>query len=196
MLDTSTTKTESPAQDRIALDQLIGLISGDGWRERGFPNVNAFVASLRLDRDVEADERKQIALRIKELQPTVGNRAIASLLGSSEPTIRRDVSAHEAPTPKVIVRPASSTTLQPKIKLWQPSEFAETEEDAVRFAWSADVVLRWQKDRTGHEGQIELEMGVAAPTPTEARARSYALLQDFIAALSQLTEEDFAAARI
>jgi len=86
-----------------------------------------------------------------------------------------------------------ASTLQPKIKLTHLGQYAETEEDAVRWAWGVDVVLKWMKDRTGHEGIIELEMGVTCATPAEARARTYALVQDLIAALSKLTEEDFAA---
>jgi N6-adenosine-specific RNA methylase IME4 len=75
------------------------LLTGDGWRlcGGGYSDVNAFMDSLRLDKfRVIAAERKQIAQRIKELQPAVSNRQIARTLGTGSRTIDRDFAPNDA----------------------------------------------------------------------------------------------------
>src|SRR5262249_29960588 len=80
-------------------DCLEPLLLADGWKlcGAGFEDINKFMNSLRLDKfRVIADERKQIAQRIKELQPEVSNRQIARTLGVDEGTIRNDVAAENS----------------------------------------------------------------------------------------------------
>jgi hypothetical protein len=189
MLDTPSSKPDSTLQDRIAPADLLDLlISGDGWRKRGFRNVNAFVASQRLDRDVAPDERKRIALRIKQLQPGVGNRAIAQLLGSSEPTIRRDVAPEDAPKP-VIARAAVShdapTTLRPRVEVQDLSDIFDDPNDPD--PWSASISLNWAKpERVGTEGVVMLDVSANGATPAQARTRCRAVINDLIAALTKV----------
>ena len=60
------------------------LLEHGRWRDvgDGFDDVNAFLASIKLDslRPL-AEQRKRIAQRIKELQPKASNRQIAKVLG-------------------------------------------------------------------------------------------------------------------
>jgi N6-adenosine-specific RNA methylase IME4 len=87
-----------------ACAKLEWLLEADRWRGvgGGFDDVNAFIASIRLDsfRPL-AEQRKRIAQRIKQLQPKVSNRAIAKTLGVDESTVRADTTAgNPARTPK------------------------------------------------------------------------------------------------
>src|SRR5436190_22138938 len=66
------------------------LLDDDRWRHvgKGFDDVNAFLASIRLDEfRVVAEQRRRLAQRIKELQPQASNRKIAGVLGVDEGTI-------------------------------------------------------------------------------------------------------------
>ena len=77
------------------------LLVGDGWRRcgEGFDDVNAFMDSLQLDKfRVIASDRKQIARRIKELQPAVSNRQIARTLGVDHQTINNDLGENSPAT--------------------------------------------------------------------------------------------------
>jgi N6-adenosine-specific RNA methylase IME4 len=82
------------------------LLADDLWRRvgGGFDDVNVFIDSIRLDSfKVLADQRKRIANRIKELQPSATNRAIGKMLGVAGKTIDRDVATNVAaglPKPK------------------------------------------------------------------------------------------------
>jgi hypothetical protein len=78
-----------------ACEHLEWLLVDDRWALSGhFENVNAFMDSMRLDQfRAVAEQRKRIALRIKELQPDVSNRRIAATLGVGAKTIDRDISA-------------------------------------------------------------------------------------------------------
>jgi N6-adenosine-specific RNA methylase IME4 len=70
------------------------LLADDSWRHvgGGFDDVNTFLSSIRLeDFRVLADQRKRIANRIKELQPTASNRSLSKMLGVGHDTIDRDV---------------------------------------------------------------------------------------------------------
>jgi N6-adenosine-specific RNA methylase IME4 len=76
------------------------LLQEDRWRLEGrFDDPNAFLDSLRLDKFRQiAEQRKRVAARIKQLQPTVSNRQIARTLGVEHRTIDRDLGAN-APRP-------------------------------------------------------------------------------------------------
>jgi len=78
-----------------ACSNLEWLLAEDRWRLNGkFENINDFLAGVRLDHfRVVAEQRRRIAKRIKELQPTAGNTTIAGVLGVSDETIRRDTSS-------------------------------------------------------------------------------------------------------
>jgi hypothetical protein len=80
------------AFERGCLD-LEWLLEGDRWKLDGsFDDVNEFLKSLQLEKFITvAQERKRLALRIKQLQPEASNRAIAKALGASHQTIGRDV---------------------------------------------------------------------------------------------------------
>jgi N6-adenosine-specific RNA methylase IME4 len=84
-----------------ACGNLEWLLEGDRWRfvGGGFDNIGTFMESIKLDafRTV-AEQRKRIALRIKELQPAVSNRQIAKVLGVGATTVRRDTAPVGAPT--------------------------------------------------------------------------------------------------
>ena len=77
-----------------ACGNLEWLLENDRWRGvgDGFDDVNAFLASIKLDsfRPL-AEQRKRIAARIKELQPKASNRAIAKTLGASHQSVGRDI---------------------------------------------------------------------------------------------------------
>jgi N6-adenosine-specific RNA methylase IME4 len=77
-----------------AMAQALRLLKDGGWRlvGGGFDDVNDFVRSLRLDQfKVIAEQRKDFAQRVKELQPQVSNRAIAGALGVGHDTVDRDL---------------------------------------------------------------------------------------------------------
>ena len=76
-----------------AMARSLELLKSGGWRQvgAGFDDVNAFVRSLGLHQfKALADQRKEFAERVKELQPEVSNRAIAEALGVSHDTVNRD----------------------------------------------------------------------------------------------------------
>jgi N6-adenosine-specific RNA methylase IME4 len=81
-----------------ACSNLEGLLEGDAWKLGGrFKDVNAFLDSLRLGKLRGATEqRKRLALRIKELQPKVSNRQIARTLGVGSKTVDRDLASNDA----------------------------------------------------------------------------------------------------
>ncbi|WP_051346656.1 hypothetical protein [Bradyrhizobium sp. th.b2] len=84
-----------------ACGKLEWLLEQDRWRGvgNGFDDVNAFMASVRLDNlKAVAEQRKRVALRIKQLQPKVSNRAIAKSLGVNRSTVDRDTGANAPPT--------------------------------------------------------------------------------------------------
>jgi N6-adenosine-specific RNA methylase IME4 len=74
-----------------ACEHLEWLLVDNRWALGGrFDDVNAFMDSIRLDQfRAVAEQRKRIALRIKELQPEVSNRRIAKTLGVGHDTIDR-----------------------------------------------------------------------------------------------------------
>jgi phage N-6-adenine-methyltransferase len=70
------------------------LLQQDRWRKvgPGFDDVNAFLASIKLDSlRVSAEQRKRIATLIKELQPQASQRKIAGVLGVDHVTIGKDL---------------------------------------------------------------------------------------------------------
>jgi site-specific DNA-methyltransferase (adenine-specific) len=84
-----------------AFERVEVLLAGDRWRlgDR-FDDPGKFLDSLRLDEfRAVAEQRKRIALRIKKLQPTVSNRAIARTLGVDEGTVRGDLAAENSAAP-------------------------------------------------------------------------------------------------
>jgi N6-adenosine-specific RNA methylase IME4 len=71
------------------------------WQSVGYTDVNAFMDSIRLDNlKSTAEQRKRIALKIKQYQPKVSNRQIAKTLGVAGETIDRDVATNVAPAGK------------------------------------------------------------------------------------------------
>lgn len=79
-----------------ACGKLEWLLEQNRWRGAGvgFDDVNAFMASIRLDHlKGPAESRKRIALKIKQLQPKVSNRTIAKAMGVNPSTIDDDVRA-------------------------------------------------------------------------------------------------------
>jgi N6-adenosine-specific RNA methylase IME4 len=99
-----------------AMQRLEWLLDGDRWRlvSPGFDDINAFLDSFKLDKDLRlaAEQRKRIALRIKELQPTASIRHIARVVGSSKSTIADDLSVRDrtrgSQTSNDIKEPASN----------------------------------------------------------------------------------------
>jgi N6-adenosine-specific RNA methylase IME4 len=88
-----------------ACGKLEWLLDKDRWRgvADGFNDVNAFLASIKLDNlKMVAEQRKRIAERIKQLQPKASNRAIAKTLGANERTVRRDTAANAALTTETV----------------------------------------------------------------------------------------------
>jgi N6-adenosine-specific RNA methylase IME4 len=86
-----------------ACGKLEWLLEQDRWRGvgDGFSDVNAFLDSIQLDNFRPlAEQRRRIALKIKQLQPKASNRAIAKVVGADERTVRRDTAAIAAPTAK------------------------------------------------------------------------------------------------
>jgi N6-adenosine-specific RNA methylase IME4 len=83
-----------------ACSNLETLLGGDQWKLGGqFSDVNAFMDSIRLDKfRAVAEQRKRIAVRIKELQPEVSNKQIARTLGVSDVTVGRDLATNVAPS--------------------------------------------------------------------------------------------------
>jgi N6-adenosine-specific RNA methylase IME4 len=77
-----------------ACGKLEWLLEADRWRGvgSGFDDVNAFLSSIKLDNlKAVAEQRKRVALRIKQLQPKATNRQIARTLGSSHTQVGRDL---------------------------------------------------------------------------------------------------------
>jgi N6-adenosine-specific RNA methylase IME4 len=85
-----------------ACSRLEQLLEAERWKLGGrFTDPNAFLDSLRLGNlRAVAEQRKRIALRIKELQPDASNRQIATTLGVDEKTIRNDIAENSAPSDK------------------------------------------------------------------------------------------------
>jgi hypothetical protein len=83
-----------------AMARVLGLLKSGGWRKvgGGFNDVNEFVRSLQLDRfKAVADQRKEFAKQVKELQPEVSNRAIADAMGVHHDTVDRDARGGNSP---------------------------------------------------------------------------------------------------
>lgn len=79
-----------------SLNHLEWLLAENRWRKvgSGFADVNAFLASIRLDDfRIVAEQRKRIAARIKQLQPKASNRAIAKAVGVAHTTVGRGANA-------------------------------------------------------------------------------------------------------
>jgi N6-adenosine-specific RNA methylase IME4 len=76
-----------------ACSRLITLLEGDAWQLGGrFVNINVFLGSLNLGSlRAPAEQRKRIAQRIRELQPSATLRAIAGAIGAGKSTVHRDV---------------------------------------------------------------------------------------------------------
>jgi N6-adenosine-specific RNA methylase IME4 len=70
------------------------LLTDGAWKRvgPGFTDVNVFLASVQLSKDMKPalDARKNLAARIRELQPEASNRAIAKHLGVGRSSIDRD----------------------------------------------------------------------------------------------------------
>jgi N6-adenosine-specific RNA methylase IME4 len=82
------------------MTNVLALLTSGGWRLTGpgFDDVNGFIRSLRLDRfKAVAEQRKEFVQRVKELQPEISNRAIASAFGVSHDTVNRDAGRNRPP---------------------------------------------------------------------------------------------------
>lgn len=81
-----------------AWSKLEWLLEGERWKEvgSGFEDVNDFMATVQLPPGADPGQRKAIAKRIKELQPSVSQRKIAGTLGVSEATVGRDLGTRSA----------------------------------------------------------------------------------------------------
>jgi hypothetical protein len=75
------------------------LLEGDRWKLGGrFTTINEFLAEISLDKlRSTAEQRKQIAQKIKALQPDIGKRPIAKALGVAPSTIAQDLSGQKRP---------------------------------------------------------------------------------------------------
>lgn len=83
----------------LAMGKVVELLKTGGWKlaGKGYTDVNAFVADLRLDQfRIIADRRREFIERVKELQPEVSNRTIAGALGVSPDTVNRDVERYRS----------------------------------------------------------------------------------------------------
>jgi hypothetical protein len=75
-----------------ACENLEYLLEDDRWRTLGFDNINGFIDSVELDHfRILAEQRKRIANRIKELQPSASTRAIGKMLGAHHSTVADDI---------------------------------------------------------------------------------------------------------
>jgi N6-adenosine-specific RNA methylase IME4 len=95
----------SYAFERAFRDLQVLLDDENRWRlvGDGFTDINEFLASLNFEKyRILAEQRKQLAQRIKALQPQVSNRSIAKLVGASASAIDRDTRAasNDAPSQK------------------------------------------------------------------------------------------------
>lgn len=80
-----------------AFGQLEWLLKDERWRECGFDDVNAFIASMRFDQfKLLAEQRRSLTRLIKAAQPQASNRAIGRMLGVDAETINRDQRAANA----------------------------------------------------------------------------------------------------
>jgi N6-adenosine-specific RNA methylase IME4 len=83
--------------------QLKWLLDEDRWQRLGvgFSDVNEFLRSIKLDNlRILADQRKDIATKIKKQQPQASNRAIAEMLKVDEKSIRNDLAEASAVAPE------------------------------------------------------------------------------------------------
>ncbi|WP_166294360.1 MT-A70 family methyltransferase [Bradyrhizobium sp. 2S1] len=83
-----------------ACGKLEWLLEADRWRAvgAGFDDVNIFLSSIKLDNlKTVAEQRKRVALKIKQLQPKASNRQIAKVLGVNRSTVDRDTGANAPP---------------------------------------------------------------------------------------------------
>jgi hypothetical protein len=76
-----------------ACNRLKTLLKNGGWKVGGrFKDVHEFLDSLRFDSlKVAAQDRKEIAALIKQLEPKASNRKIAKTLGITHTTVNKDV---------------------------------------------------------------------------------------------------------
>src|SRR5262249_5307533 len=81
-----------------AMHRLEALLENSAFKQCGFKDVNEFLESLRFDEfRVVAEQRKRIALRIKQLQPKATIRQIARTLGVDKNTIAEDIGGENSP---------------------------------------------------------------------------------------------------
>ena len=85
-----------------AMGNVFTLLKSGLWTQvgTGFDDVNAFVRSLQLDKfKVVAEQRKEFAKLIKDLQPKISNRAIGDAFGVAHTSISRP-GANAPPEPE------------------------------------------------------------------------------------------------
>jgi hypothetical protein len=116
------------------------------WKEFGFDDVNAFLASFNF-KEIEANfaTRKRLAKRIKELQPAAHNRQIARTVGIDEGTIRADKSAKARAKTKIKQREAADASAgnrQSGYDAWKAAERA-----AIKVASQAAAEERRERSR-------------------------------------------------
>jgi hypothetical protein len=130
----------------IAFSELEGLLAGDEWQRcgPGYTDVNDFLRDINLGEDfkLNADRRREMVARIKQLQASASKRAIAKALGTDERTVRRDLDG------------AANAALA-------PSEIMElAEERAANAAWGAMMRLL-AGDEPSPEKRAEVDRKIA-----------------------------------
>ena len=135
-----------------ACAKLEWLLDGDRWRKvgSGFDDVNAFLESVKLDKFKQLpQQRKRIAARIKELQPTATVRAIAAATGGKKSTAHRDLSQMGQETPKTPSKTGGGN-----------EALSQTGQQALTGAAAAGLVRRREgrKARDAEAAAVRLEV--------------------------------------
>ncbi len=147
-----------------ACSNLERLLEDNNWKNcaNGFTDINDFLNSLRFDQfRTVAEQRKRIALRIKQLQPKASNRQIAKTLGVAPATIDRDVASNEAPVIKNVSKnnnkeSGDATNEALELSGAQAARLVERREG--RIARDAEAAAKEREYARG-EGKIEIRNG-------------------------------------
>jgi hypothetical protein len=120
-----------------ACSYLEWLLKEDRWKLGCFTDVNAFLASLRMDEfQATVEQRKRIGKLIKDLQPDVSNRQIAKTVGISHTAVHRKPRGAKAPDG------SEKTNQNKEVK---PVSGAAAPPREYSGAWAAAVVARAER---------------------------------------------------
>jgi DNA modification methylase len=152
-----------------ACTHLEWLLEEDRWKLGGtYDDVNAFLTSIKLDQfRIVAEQRKRLAQRIKALQPTASQRAIARVVGVTNVTVHRDLAAENGPAEAPVV---TNVAASPAADLSGAAAATLVNRREKRKARDADAATR--RIEMAGEGTIECRHG------------------DFRAVLADLTDID------